>query len=126
MIRKILHILLSLAVACSLVLAAAPVQAKCSSLASGKKATVDKSVLFGHNEDDGPCPTLMHVVPRIDHEPGETIELWNGGILEQVVGETWAYTWSYMPGYSFSDSYLNEWGVAITIPLISLHRASFP
>jgi len=111
--KKILYGCLSVVLALALVFVSVPVQAKCSSLAASKKATVDKSVLFGHNEDDGPCPTLMHVVPRIYHEPGETIELWNGGTLEQVVGETWAYLWSYMPGYSFSDSYLNEWGVAI-------------
>lgn len=111
--KRIFYGCLSVVLAFALVFVSVPVQARCSSLAAGKKATVDKSVLFGHNEDDGPCPTLMHVVPRIDHEPGETIELWNGGTLEQVVGETWAYTWSYMPGYAFSDSYLNEWGVAI-------------
>jgi len=112
--RKIFHVLLSLAVICSLVLVAVPAQAKCSSLAAGKKATVDRSVLFGHNEDDSKCPTLMYLVPRIDHEPWEEIVMWDtGGTIPQVEGETWEYLWSYMPGFKFSDSYLNEWGVAI-------------
>lgn len=111
--RKIFYNCLAFLMAFAIAFFPVSVQAICSSLAAGKKATVDRSVLFGHNEDDSPCPTLMHVVPRINHEPGETITLWNGGTLEQVVGETWAYIWSYMPGYAFSDSYLNEWGVAI-------------
>jgi dipeptidase len=112
--RAILNVLLSLAVICSLVLAAVPVQAKCSSLAAGRWATKDWSVLFGHNEDDSKCPTLMYVVQRKYHEPGEVIEMWDtGGTIPQVEGWTWAYLWSYMPGFKFSDSYLNEWGVAI-------------
>ena len=36
----------------------------------------------------------------------------NGGSLGQVE-QTWAYIWSEMPGMSFSDSYVNEWGVTV-------------
>lgn len=127
MIKKILYGLLSLAMICSLTLAAPPVQAKCSSLAAATKATVDGSVLFGHNEDDSKCPTLMYVVPRIYHEPGEVIEMWDtGGTISQVEGETWAYLWSYMPGFKFSDSYLNEWGVAIASDNCSRSRETWP
>lgn len=122
--KKIFYGCLALLLTFAMAVFPVSVQAKCSSLAAGKKATVDKSVLFGHNEDDGPCPTLMHVVPRINHEPGETITLWNGGTLEQVVGETWAYLWSYMPGYAFSDSYLNEWGVSIASDACSSREPS--
>ncbi len=130
--RKILHGLLSLAVICSLVLVAVPVQAKCSSLAAGTKATVDASVLFGHNEDDGKCPTLMYLVERKYHEPEEKIEMWDIEVdgtkatIPQIEGETWAYLWSYMPGFRFSDSYLNEWGVAIASDNCSSSREDKP
>jgi len=138
--RKILVGLLSLAVICSLVLAAAPVQAAdpmegfgCSSLAAGINATVDGSVLFGHNEDDSKCPTLMFLVESKSHGPGEVIEMWDitlpdgtKGTIPQVEGETWAYLWSYMPGFRFSDSYLNEWGVSIASDNCSRSREDKP
>lgn len=118
--RKMLAGLITLVVLFSLILGAAPIQADdgedsldgCSSLAAGRLATVDGSVLFGHDEDNG-WPTRLHVVPRVYHEPGETITLRTGAVIDQVVGETWAYLWSEMPFLDFSDSYLNEWGVAI-------------
>jgi dipeptidase len=125
--RKILQGLLSLTVICSLILAAASAPAcdsvtkgfECSSLAAGIKATVDGSVLFGHNEDDSKCPTLMYLVDRKYHEPGEVIEMWDIELPDRTKGtipqveETYAYLWSYMPGFRFSDSYLNEYGVSI-------------
>ena len=93
----------------------------CTSMAAGKRATADGSVLFGHNEDDGGnIVTRLHLVPRINHGPGETIQMWDIKLpdgtlatIDQVVGETWAYFWSEIPGQQFADSYLNEWAVAI-------------
>ena len=114
--RKVLYGCLSVVLAVALALVFVPVKANavCSSLAAGRWATKDGSVLFGHNEDDSKCPTLMYTVPRVYHDLGEVITIWDtGGTIPQVEGETWAYIWSYMPGYKFSDSYLNEWGVAI-------------
>lgn len=135
--NKILRGLICLVLLCSLILGAAPIQANdtndlgedsaCSSLAAGNLATVDGSVLFGHNEDDGACPTIMHVVPRVSHESGEKIVMWDtGGTIDQVVGETYAYLWSEMPGYRFSDSYLNEWGVSIASNSCSSSRETKP
>jgi dipeptidase len=108
---------------------AAPVQTSfsqdmednCTSLAAGKRATADGSVLFGHNEDDGgSIVQRLHLVPRKNHGPGEKISMWDIKLsdgtlatIDQIVGETWAYIWSEMPGQQFADSYLNEWGVAI-------------
>ena len=93
-----------------------PLQSQaCFSLAAGKNATVNGAVLFGHNEDDGGnLVTRLHLVPRVHHESGEVIEMWDTGtIMPQIEGETWAFIWSEMPNFSFSDSYLNEWGVSI-------------
>jgi len=84
------------------------------SLAAGKKTTVDGAVLFGHNEDDGgTLVTRLHLIPRQHHEPGEVIEMWDTGTIIPQVEVTYAFIWSEMPDFSFSDSYLNEWGVAI-------------
>jgi dipeptidase len=128
--RKILYSCLSLVLIFTLTFFAVPVKTSssedteiaCSSLAAGRIATKDGSVLFGHNEDDGgKIVTRLHLVPRKYHEPGEVIEMWDitlpdgitKGTIPQKKGWTWAYIWSEMPGFSFSDSYLNEWGVAI-------------
>jgi dipeptidase len=128
--RKIWYGWLAAVLTIVLALFLAPIQvnAACSSLAAGTSATQDDSVLFGHNEDDSKCPTLMRVVPRIHHEPGEApIVSWDtGSTIPQVVGYTWAYIWSYMPGFSYSDSYLNEWGVSIASNSCSSSRETQP
>lgn len=138
--RKILLGLLSITVICSLVLAVAPVRAAdpmegfgCSSLAAGINATVDGSVLFGHNEDDSKCPTLMYLVEREYHDTPYEVEMWDitlpdgtKGTITLEAGWTWAYLWSYMPGFSFSDSYLNEHGVAIASDNCSSSRETDP
>jgi hypothetical protein len=70
-------------------------------------------VLFAHNEDDGGDPVLHHwKMARRKHAPGAVIPLAGGGKAPQV-GETFAYLWSQIPGYHFSDAYLNEHGVAL-------------
>lgn len=85
----------------------------CFSIIVGKKATVDGAVLFAHNEDDG-SPQLVNYyrVPRLEHKAGETIILQNGAVIPQVK-VTYGYLWFEMVGLEFSDSYINEWGVAI-------------
>ncbi len=70
-------------------------------------------MIVAHNEDDeAPEVVNHHKVPRHSYPPGSTVKLRNGGSLEQVE-QTWAYIWSEMPGQSFSDSYVNEWGVTV-------------
>lgn len=92
----------------------APPAEACFSIVAGKDASADGYVIMAHNEDDSP-PQIVHhrKVPRKKHSPQETVELRNGGRLDQVA-QTWAYLWSHMPGMLFSDSYINEWGVGIT------------
>lgn len=85
----------------------------CYSLAAGKLSTIDGSVLLAHNEDaGGDLYVDWHKVERIKHQPGSTITLEQGAKLEQVA-ETYAFLWLQVPGLHFSDSYLNEWGLAI-------------
>ena len=88
-------------------------QANCFSLLAGREATVDGSVLLAHNEDDwGDLYVDWHKVERKQHPAESFVSLEHGGQVPQV-RETWSFLWLQMPGMQFSDSYLNEWGVAI-------------
>jgi dipeptidase len=85
----------------------------CFSIVVGKNASIEGCVLVAHNEDDtAPQIVNHHKVARRSYPAGAKVMLRNGGSLEQV-GQTWAYIWSEMPGESFSDSYVNEWGVTV-------------
>jgi len=85
----------------------------CFSVLVGKKASADGSVLFAHNEDDGGVQLVNYYrVPRIEHADGEVVSLDAGAVAPQVK-LTYSYLWFEMPGMAFSDSYANEWGVAI-------------
>lgn len=85
----------------------------CYTIVAGKKATADGSVLVGHNEDDsGRRLFNFWRVPRLNHEPGEMVQLKNGGTLPQVP-TTWSYLWIECVGLPFSDYAINEWGVTV-------------
>jgi len=85
----------------------------CFAVVVGKEASADGYVITAHNEDDSPPLIVNHSkIDRKTHSPGEKVKLLSGGELDQVE-ETWAYLWSEMPGFLFSDSYLNEWGVGV-------------
>jgi dipeptidase len=88
-------------------------QANCFSMLIGKEASADSAVYLAHNEDDwGELYVDWHKVARKKHASGEMVSLEKGGKVVQVA-ETAAYLWLQMPGMQFSDSYLNEYGVAI-------------
>jgi len=85
----------------------------CFAVVVGKKASKDGSVLFGHNEQDGGKRMLnFRFIPGIKHNPGDIVKLKEGGTLPQVE-ETYSFIWTDNPGLSFSDTYINEWGVAV-------------
>lgn len=90
----------------------AQVSRGCSSLVAGRNATVDGSILFVKTEDDG-YREVDHLwyVPRKTYEPSAVLKLQSGGKVPQV-RETYAYFWDQCPGTSFSNQYINEWGVA--------------
>jgi len=75
----------------------APVLAQeynCFSIIAGKAATVDGSVLMGHNEDDeGEQMLNIYVVPASDRNL--------------------RYIWCEFPGMEVADSYMNQFGVSI-------------
>ncbi len=85
----------------------------CFSILAGREATIDGSVMFAHDEDDGGKQVVnWYKVPSLKHSPDEVINFRNGGVSVQPE-ETNSYLWLEMPGMSFSDSYLNQYGVCI-------------
>lgn len=85
----------------------------CYTILVGKNATVDGSVFLAHNEDDnGKQLVDWYKVPGVKHKKGEKVKLKTGAEIDQVE-ETYSYLWLEMPGMSFSDSYMNEWGVTV-------------
>ena len=95
-------------------LLAAGTACACTTIVVGRDASADGCVLVAHNEDDAPPEVVLHrKVPRRTHDAGARVRLSGGASLAQAAG-TWALLWSEMPGESYSDSYLNEWGVCLT------------
>ncbi len=85
----------------------------CYTVVAGKKATVDGSVLFAHNEDDGGRRLFnFWQVPEQTYQQGERLKLTHGGSIPQVT-KTWAFSWIESVDQTFSDFYMNEWGVSV-------------
>ncbi len=97
-----------------MILVLIPFQTKaCYTIVAGKKATVDGSVLFAHNEDDWGVQ-LMNFwhVPRQHFPKGALVKLIRGGTIPQV-SQTWAFSWIQDVNEEYSDFYINEWGVCV-------------
>jgi dipeptidase len=85
----------------------------CYAVVVGKDASTDGAVLLGHNEqNDGRRFLNFRRVPRIKHNAGEMVRLQGGAEIPQVK-ESYAFLWSENPGTTYSDGYMNEWGVAV-------------
>jgi len=93
---------------------AAPARgANCFAIVVGKGCTVDGKVLYGHNEDSGARhPVYVWKVPGATHAEGEQVTLHRGGALPQATA-TSGYLWLQMPGLLYSDTYVNDHGVAV-------------
>lgn len=91
---------------------ASPVWA-CDAIIVGRNASIDGSVLVGHNEENALDRVLeFHKIPRQQHPAGSVVKLDSGGEIEEVP-ETLGFLWSENPELDYSDGYLNECGVAI-------------
>lgn len=85
----------------------------CSTIIVGKKASINGSVLFGHNEDDGGSRVVnVWRVPRMRYETNTVIKLRGGAVIPQVE-QTWSLLWFQVNDLPYSDYYINEWGVAV-------------
>ncbi|MCX6226515.1 MAG: C69 family dipeptidase [Bacteroidia bacterium] len=110
--KKSIFILTTVLLLCG-ILVSAQEEHNCFSVLVGKKATIDGSVLFAHNEDDfGKQLVNWFAVPKKPYHEGTEVVLKNGGKVGQVAF-TNRYIWLEIPGMDFSDSYLNEYGVCI-------------
>lgn len=102
----------------------------CSAIIVGKKASVTGEVLFGHNEDDsGNNVMVQHIVPRATHAPGQMLTFEPKCAKIPQVEKTWKYYWSETRANwqaSFSDIFVNEWGVAVASDSCGRSREDLP
>lgn len=85
----------------------------CYTVVVGRDASTDGAVLVGHNEQNSGSRFIsFRRIPRMRYQAADVVELAAGGCLPQVP-ETHAFLWSQNLGLSFSDSYMNEYGVAV-------------
>ncbi len=89
-----------------------PPDYNCFSVLVGKNASVDGTLLYGHNDDDGFQLVNYYVVPRKHHPEGAEQTLQYGGRIPQV-STTNKFFWMEVPGMEVSDSFMNEYGVCI-------------
>lgn len=86
----------------------------CFSILVGNQATTNGSVMLAHNEDDhGERLVNFYKLPAQWHQPTDSFSLTKGASMAHAP-KTAACLWLNMPDMHFSDSYLNEHGVAIT------------
>ena len=86
----------------------------CFTVVAGKDASIDGSVLLAHNEDDsGRLQLNIHKVPAQERRRGEVFTLKSGAALPHA-GAMPGLLWLEIPGSDFADSYVNEFGVAVT------------
>jgi len=85
----------------------------CSALIAGKNTTRDGSILFAKTEDDRPGDVdYLWFVPAARHRAGSMLKLRGGGRIPQVAA-TYGYFWDQCPGTEYSNSLVNEWGLAL-------------
>lgn len=100
----------------------------CFAIIAGREATVDGSVLFGHNEDDSGeqmlnvyvcAPSLsssfdMPYIPKYEGVKQETrTPAITNGIANLDGKQNLKFIWAEFPGMSVADAFMNEYGVAI-------------
>jgi dipeptidase len=85
----------------------------CYSILAGKNATTDGSVMLAHNED-GPGRILInwYKSPSYHADTGTFIITETEARIPQAENIN-GYLWLEMPDHSFSDSYMNDYGVVI-------------
>ena len=89
-----------------------PADYNCFSVLVGKDASVDGTLLFGHNDDDGFQLVNYYVVPRKTHAKDAEQVLQHGGRIPQA-DTTYKFFWIEVPGMEVADGFMNEFGVSI-------------
>lgn len=108
--------LLSASIA-ALLLASSMSSQACFTVVVGKDASATGQVLLGHNEDnDLRIITNQYWVPAAEHKKGEMLKFEDKAAPIPQVEHTLGFWWTQTlapSGYSFSDGFFNEKGVAI-------------
>jgi len=89
-----------------------PSDYNCFTVLVGKNASVDGTVLYGHNDDDGFQLVNTYVEPRKNYAQGAEQTLQYGGRIPQVP-TTHKFLWLEVPGMEVADGFMNEYGVCI-------------
>ncbi|MDB4584262.1 C69 family dipeptidase [Draconibacterium sp.] len=89
-----------------------PPDYNCFSVLVGKNASVEGTLLFGHNDDDGFQLVNYYLEPGKNYPKGTEQTLQYGGRISQVP-TTNKFLWMEVPGMEVSDGFLNEYGVCI-------------
>ncbi len=89
-----------------------PEHYNCFTVMVGKHASVEGTLLYGHNDDDGFQLVNTYVEPRRNHARGAVQTLQHGGTIPQV-RTTHRFLWLEVPGMEVSDGFMNEYGVCI-------------
>jgi dipeptidase len=89
-----------------------PSDYNCFTVLVGKNASVDGTLLYGHNDDDGFQLVNTYVEPRKNYPKGAEQTLQYGGKIPQV-RTTHKFLWLEVPGMEVADGFMNEYGVCI-------------
>lgn len=89
-----------------------PADYNCFSVLVGKNASVEGTLLYGHNDDDGFQLVNYYVVPQKSYPKGAEQILENGAKIPQVE-TTNKFLWLEVPGIKVADGFMNEYGVCI-------------
>ncbi|NQV35985.1 MAG: C69 family dipeptidase [Phycisphaeraceae bacterium] len=84
----------------------------CFTVMVGKNASVEGTLLYGHNDDDGFQLVNTYVEPRKNYPQGAEQTLQYGGRIPQV-RTTHKFLWLEVPGMEVADGFMNEYGVCI-------------
>jgi dipeptidase len=110
--RKLFLLFLIVSISNSWAQEVLPAEYNCFSVLVGKDASVDDTLLFGHNDDDGFQLVNYYVEPRKNYPEGAQLTLQHGGKIPQVA-TTNKFFWMEVPGMEVADSFMNEYGLTI-------------
>jgi len=86
----------------------------CYTIVVGRKASVDGSVIVGHNEDDtGNIIVNLRKIKARDYGAPQSVSLGRGAVYE-TDGKTNEFLWIEATTQEFADSFINQFGVLVT------------
>ncbi len=89
-------------------------ETNCYTIVVGRKASVDGSVIVGHNEDDtGNIIVNLRKIKARDYGSPQRVSLGRGAVYE-TDGKTNEFLWIEATTQEFADSFINQFGVLVT------------